>query len=654
MEKQNEYLRFLQIRMLQIWKKTCLLVLFAIFDSWSVCACCSNISDVIDIHSSLDSIKIQMPSYNSYKCEVVLNVTNQTQWNHVCHSIEDYLQKGYRNIKISVEANRLELEKSANVLKNLDYPDANIQIVSKNTLMVPSGFLFSSNSKNRKTDSTSNKFYYSDFDINDIILDGKNIELSLYESVFTIDSEIESVESDGETEVLNPDGTLYKKIIKTWRFKTALPDLNEEDCKDFYILLTRLWTSCRHKVVRVKDGWIYFHLKSDDAPTLMQQTLDPNSDKKIYKVSPRCRLVNSPVSRDIHFKNDCIYIPKVVKQVRIGKGGKLFAVSNCHFNSFTISGFHIIGAGNVPCISVQSSKFSDQLWIKSNQFSNLSANAIVVAESENVSVYDNVVENTRRNAIYCSGKNISIWQNKLKNIGYMLQTMAISFSGENIHVFENNIEDFNYSAIATGSAKPNNQHSLLTYVIERNHIRYSTDFTNTSKDRTLADGGGIYVGPQNTQGIIRYNVIENLTGAGANRGIFLDDGVKNLAVYGNLIMQTANSYDIDLRFCKTYAKDIPDHNTNNIIFHNIMTGGYRFQDTDSVKSLCFGGQNLLLGIGNFQKCIIKLQQSTPDIRVANGVYKNGKIVIPKHNAYLLDDIKADSYIRKYIYAQNNN
>ena len=34
---------------------------------------------------------------------------------------------------------------------------------------------------------------------------------------------------------------------------------------------------------------------------------------------------------------------------------------------------------------------------------------------------------------------------------------------------------------------------------------------------------------------------------GDNRGIFCDDGASNISIYGNVILNTPNSYCIDLR-----------------------------------------------------------------------------------------------------------
>ena len=392
-----------------------------------------------------------------------------------------------------------------------------------------------------------------------------------------------------------------------WRFKINLPDLPEDKCKDFYVLMTRDWTSARHKVVKVQDGWLYYHLDSDD----LHSDRNPNVDWTQYKVRPRYTLINNPVSKGLHVVDGKIYIPKQYKQVRVNKGGQLITFAYCHFNSLEITGFKLNGCGNGTPFGIYSCTFDKGAFIHDNTFSNMSSLAVSTAFNENVVIANNTVTNARVGAITGSGKSTTICGNYLRNIGWMLNTRAITGGGENLHICDNIIEDFNYGAIACGSTIPNNKASKLTYIIERNEIRLTKEFTDAYIQNTLADGGGIYIGPQCTWGIIRNNVVENIKGIHSNRGIFLDDGAKNLAIYGNYVSNTANSYDIDLRLCKTYAKDIPDHNTNNCIFQNILTGSYRFQEKGS-DSHCYGGQNVLLGTGEMQTKVVDLKEASND------------------------------------------
>lgn len=599
--------------------------------------------DLFLIQDSLDKIILPPPMYNVYEYELLIHVNNQEQWNNISEEIVSYLKKGYRNICFQIDARELELSSKMKDIEGLNYPEASIRIVGNGVRFIPEGAVFClKNSRAKK-----GKHYampYSQFNINDVIFDTDNNHISLYGKSFLIKSDIEPVVGEGEERISNADGSLYKYITRIWRFKTDLPNINEEQCGDFYLLLTRDWISCRHKVVKVENGYLYFQLKSNDALSLKQLTMDPNSDQIHYRHPPRCCLINCPITNGVYIKGDSLYVPKRIKSIRIGKAGKLFTMNNCHFNFFEISGFHVFGSGNQHCVTVQSSSFADQMWIKDNYFNNLSANAIRVIDGENVSIFNNFINSTRINAIWGAGKRISIWQNRLSNIGVMSQNMAIAFAGTDIHVFENTIENFNYCAIGSGGAQPNNQCTPKTYIIEHNVIRYSQEYSR--KIINLADAGGIYIGPQNTQGIIRNNIIENISGIGANRGIFLDDGAKNLAVYCNLIINTRNSYDIDLRFCDTYSHVIPDHNTNNIVIHNILTGGYRFQDTGKEDCNCLGGQNLLIGTGPKQLCVVNVLDGISDLRLSGCKIKKGKITIPRKYSFSINSIHFESSVKE--------
>ena len=266
----------------------------------------------------------------------------------------------------------------------------------------------------------------------------------------------------------------------------------------------------------------------------------------------------------------------------------------------------------------------------------MAAICVGTAWSENVVIANNTITNTWQQAIAGGGKSCTVSGNKLKNIGWFLNTRAITGGGERMYICDNVIEDFNYGAIAVGSTTANEKASKLTYIIERNTVRLTEAYTDSYILNTLADGGGIYIGPQCTQGIIRNNIIENIKGIHSNRGIFLDDGAKNLAVYGNMIINTANSYDIDLRLTSTYADGIPDHNTNNCVFQNIMTGGYRFQDAGA-GSKCVGGDNILLGTGQAQKTVVELKQRAADVK-AEG---EGLEAVMKK-------VPVDSFVKKHL------
>lgn len=608
-----------------------------------------NNSKLWSARDSLDEIALAFPSPMSSLKGKIVKVKNQKDWDYLEDSIKHLLREGEKTIDVRITARSLVYGKHNLSFENINAPDVQINIEGHNVAMLPWSDVYDKRSNDV---AIKEKFYivpYKNFNIDNIVLDHKGNEIPLYSEMMSVSSVIEDVGWAGNEVYHNPDSTIYKTLPKVWRFAVDLPDLTVDQCRDFYILLTRDWTACRHRVYKVEKGFLYFYLRSVDAPTLGQMTLNPNKDRQTHHKSPYYRYVNCPVSADLHFKNGYAYIPQKYNSVIICKASMLVELNNCKFKYFGISGFRINGGASSPVITMKNCSFKNGAYFQNNQFNNLSAQAYVAVNCENVCFSHNKIKDTRIGAISCFGcKNITIWANHLSRIGWMLSTRAVSARGVGIHIVGNTIEDFNYSAIECGTHRADNIKDPQQYIIERNVIRYTEEFRPQQLLPVLSDAGGIYICPQNSSGIIRYNVISDIIGKGANRGIFLDDGVKNVAVYGNLITNTDNCYDIDLRYCTTYASGIPDHNTNNQIFHNIMTGGYRFEDTGKDDSRCIGGENLLLGIGNFQKKVVKLKYSAPDFTLEGCKYKKGKVVIPKRYGALLDSLCIDSFVRNYI------
>lgn len=595
---------------------------------------------IIRLRDSLDVIQYIIPTIKSWIPDKTIVVKNQKDWNSISHNLEDLFSSGERNIIIDVRGRNIQFGNGI-ILRNLNYPDANIRVKGSRGTILANDFLFLKGRAEK-----SNGFYvypYSSVQSAFMFMDEKGSEVPLREPVFEIDSKIDEVKEYGKTYFKKFGTDVTDSITKVWRFPVSLPDLSEDECKDFYILLTRDWISCRHKVYKVEDHFLYFYMNSPD----FMSSVTPNCDKEKYNVPPRVRFINCPVSRGLHYKDGKLYIPSKYKAIRSVEGYRLLTISNCVFNSVEISGFSINGSGDGAVIDIANCRFKEAMLIKNNKFSNLSNLAIQAINNENVSVSGNSIINTRVGAIHCTGKNTTISDNHLKNIGWMLNTRAIIGGGEELHICDNTIEDFYYAAITTGNSASNEIAAKLTYIIERNLIKQNKEHTNNYLYNSLADGGGIYIGPQCSQGIIRHNVVMNMKGIYSNRGIFLDDGAKNLSVYGNMVCNTSNCYDIDLRLSPTYAKGIPDHNCNNAVFNNILAGGYRFQDAGS-KSNCIGGQNACLDIGSFLKYDISLTNHVEDFWVTDCVFENDKLYVPRSKKSFLDSLRVDRFVRGFI------
>ena len=575
------------------------------------------------LRDSLDKIQYLIPQIPKTRYSKTITVRNKAQWDTLSSAIESSLKMGDKNVEIRLKRKWTEPLVKTFFLSDLCYPDVNIRIIGDLGLK-KQGIWFEQ--KNAMNDGEFWTIPYTDYEINDIFEDELGNEVLLREDVSQLKGDIINVK----------DGV--------WKFEIDLPDLTEAECKDFYVLITRDWTSARHRVLKVKEGWLYYYLDSSD----LHSERNPNADWNRYNVRPRLRLINSPVSKGIHVSKGILYVPHQYKKIRVNKGGALLQVKNCHLNSLEITGFELNGWGNNTPITITNSVFHKGAFIHNNSFVNIASICIRSIKSENVIITNNYISNTWQQAIEGGTKNCTIANNYLKNIGWFLNTRAITGSGENLHICDNVIEDFNYSAIAVGSRTPNDIAGILTYIIERNSIRLTNEYSNSYINNTLADSGGIYIGPQCTRGIIRHNIVDNICGISINRGIYLDDGAKNLAIYGNLITNTANCYDIDLRFCSTYSKDIPDHNHNNTVFQNIMTGGYRFEDAGD-NTNCFVGQNVLLGKGKFLNTIVDVHNSMTDYSFKGKESENNKkILIHKSEAKKLKELDLDKLVMRQI------
>ena len=576
-------------------------------------------SEIAALRDSLDAIQYDLPKVPTMKCpKKVITIRTQEQWDNLWTTIEAELKRGAQNVEIRVKGKGLVMPTNPKTVSNLNYPKANIRIVG-NDDMVAQGQCFEKSKARQEGAFWS--LPYTDYDVNDMVTDGEGNEIPLREEVSLVNGDIVKVQEFRGS-----------KVQDVWRFQVDLPDLTEVQCKDFYVLMTRDWTSARHKVVIVQDGWLYYHLDSED----LHSDRNPNVDWIQYRVRPRYRLINSPVSKGVHIAGGRIYVPNKYKEARVNKGGVLLLMGYCIFNSIEITGFAFKGCGNKTPIGIYHSTFNTGAFIHDNTFTDMVSTCIGTAWSENVMIANNTITNTWQQAIAGGGNNCTVSGNRLKKIGWLLNTRAITGGGERMHICNNIIEDFNYDAIAVGSTTANEKAQRLTYVIERNTIRLTKDFTDNFIQNTLADGGGIYIGPQCTQGIIRNNVVENIKGIHSNRGIFLDDGAKNLAIYGNLIVNTANSYDIDFRFDRGYESSIPDHNTNNCVFQNIMTGGYRFQDAGA-GSNCIGGGNILLGTGPAQKTVVELKRRAADVEAGSASVET-----------VMKKIQVDRFVKKQL------
>ena len=186
---------------------------------------------------------------------------------------------------------------------------------------------------------------------------------------------------------------------------------------------------------------------------------------------------------------------------------------------------------------------------------------------------------------------MEVTNNKFTDIGkYSTNTHAVWSIGKS-YIAHNEFVNTNYSAIAVGKHNCTNNELPTEDLVEYNYIHHTPLWIAERQQLGFQDSGDIYIRPNNGKVTIRYNTILDSGGLGKNIGIYGDDGAYNMDIYGNIILDNENFYDIDCRDGSKKGEKrytIPDNNhlsTNNFIAYNICNGYLRMQENanDGIK-----------------------------------------------------------------------
>lgn len=456
-------------------------------------------------------------------------IDNQSDWDRLKESISEAYVEGYKDIEVNVKAKQLMYGRSYDLLSGITDPKLRIRFKGNGVVMIPYGVKYKAGDEI--------KSYFLD----DVFLNERYELIDNREAARPLDGEILPVSELGRFYIYKSDNSLVesRKVydpntmnerFNVYRFKVEMPDIPREDCSNFYMLLSRQWAYYRHKVLEVKDGYLYFYFVSEDAPSNVQKYgLDPNSDLTGYGINPRFRLINYPLSDGFTLKGVSIACTEA-PSVHHGKGECMIRISRCNIARLSIEGFDIRGCSGNHVIGISACKFSECAEICKNTMAWTSHNSIYISNSKNVYIHNNQISDTRRAAITItnSSSDCIVDSNVLRRIGWMGQTFAISANGDNITISNNQIQDFLYSAISTG------RNSSVRIV--NNEMSYSKEYAENYNLNTICDGGAIYIGPGAKHCEIADNLIYNICGNGANRGIFCDDGCCNMDIHGNFII----------------------------------------------------------------------------------------------------------------------
>lgn len=334
--------------------------------------------------------------------------------------------------------------------------------------------------------------------------------------------------------------------------------------KDCYIQYTCWYTSQISPIKAIGKRSISFD-GGEWAVTHSGNFCNVNLDYAYARTTPRYRLFGTK------------RLPKLLYEC---SASTLLQLESCRFRSFVIQDIHTVGsnAGN-PLIFFNSCQ-ADSICVTGSDFSCIGGTLLLCRNTRNVCFTDNHVNHAMgisvRDEYGCRGTRVT--GNVFRDCGLaMSNTMVVLLNGDNFTVSHNVISDFCYGGIGVGIWGGSSTQAKCSGIVSGNELFYTERFLRALDQNTLMDSGAIYVWTR-TDGItITDNYIHDISGMKDNRGIFCDDGTKNVTVANNKIERIANSYDIDLRLCDGYKNQVPDYNTGNYIHGNQTTGKVRFE-----------------------------------------------------------------------------
>lgn len=348
--------------------------------------------------------------------------------------------------------------------------------------------------------------------------------------------------------------------VKSKYCRARIPSGIKVDQSSQYIKVSEWYKVGIYKVEQIKNGYVYF-IADDLIPS--NYGYNVNWDNGYGHKYPRIQVLH-PVT------NGCKYVCRAGQFLSMG-GTTLSQLEFCNLNFNGSSGSHILFMFShiqADCIAIKNCSFHNCLGILS-----------YLVKTSNFCFQNNWVDNCENICVKSEGgcSNTCVSNNTFKNVCATLNNKAaVSCSGDKFLIKGNQFINFSYAAVVCGLHYSMHKSEKISGEIEENEFFHDAMYRSVIASNGLMDGGAIYVLTQ-TDGItIRNNYIHDISGVKDNRGIFCDDGAKNVTITGNVIQRIQNSYCIDLRNVTSVAKKVPDHNTGNTCADNLVDGDIRF------------------------------------------------------------------------------
>ena len=364
--------------------------------------------------------------------------------------------------------------------------------------------------------------------------------------------------------------------------------------------LTEWYLTRFYDIDEIRDGWAYF-----TAPELFLSNGFPfswnvNWDWGYCKELPRYRLYSK--------SNPCQH-------------GCFLRIEHCSLHQLSLSGITFVGNGGRHDLLDLRDLSSQGVFIQQCKFSGLHSRVLNLHSTSGTVFRHNVVEGCYGSCIFSGpgAKGTMVVDNLFKNNSLGLNnTVDVTLFSPDFYVARNKFHNVQYSGISIGYNWAATQEDSVTGIVEYNELWQDADYLAHHRQYSMMDGGPIYVSTRLDDVVVRYNHIHDIAGIRDNRGIFLDDGARNMKIYGNVIHGIHNYYCIDSRLVDHVSSKVQDFNTGNFMAYNLMAGFYKFQGrTDSLENNVKGVNYIALPVlGDLPKNELQhLGQSAVDVYV---------------------------------------
>lgn len=461
---------------------------------------------------------------------VTIGVRTQQDFDHLSKRIIAEIHSGEREINVDVEAPYLTFSDDQILLKSIKRRDVCINIHGNGVRIMSKGRLV-------KKVKRPSLMYLKDGD---------------YYNPWT------------EFRQLSDTISLVGNSTRLCHIATPVKNKRKSRPQDIYINYTCWYTSRTSRVSGIGKKWIEFD-GGDWAVPQSGNFFNVNMDYSYAKLYPRYRLFGTKRIRGTLY--EC-------------ESSTLVRMEFCTLRSFSLDGIRVTGSSGGDALIYIDSSHADSISVSNSTFRCIGGPIILDRKSSNVCFTGNKVDTFMGYGIESEvgSTGAKVTNNIFANCTLgMEMCFAIKMQSDNFIVKNNTISDFCYGGIGAGIWGGTKTNCKCRGVISSNELFYTPAFLVDLPQHTLMDSGAIYTWTR-CDGIgINNNYIHDISGVKDNRGVFCDDGTRNVSIFGNRIENIHNSYDIDLRWCETYKENVPDHNTGNIMHENRTTGRVRFE-----------------------------------------------------------------------------